>query len=90
MKSYYLTMIIQIVSFVFILAWVTGALIVVYQFFREYKGKKYNAGNSETDRFKKWKIGRNSIIRRGLRIFIAGISFQIILIIVQYFIPGGK
>ncbi len=90
MKSYFLTISFQTISFVLVLAWVTGMLIVVYQFFREYRGKQYDAGNCETDLFKLCKVRRNILIRRGIRIFIAGISFQVILIVVQYLINAGK
>ena len=90
MIPYFLIISFQIVSLVFVLAWVTGVLIVVFQFFREYRGKKYNAGNCETDLFKLWKVRRNILIRRGIRIFIAGISCQVMLILVQYLIHAGK
>lgn len=90
MKSYLLNISFQIVSFAFVLAWVTGMLIVMYQFFREYRGKQYDAGNCETDLFKQWKVRRNILIRRGIRIFFAGISCQVMLILVQYLMHAGK
>jgi len=90
MNSNLLPLSFQFVSFVFVITWVAGVLLVMYQFFREYRGKKYNAGNCEMDLFTQWKVRRNILIRRGIRIFIAGISFQVMLILVQYLIHAGN
>ena len=64
----------------------TGAVIITYQFFSEYKGKKYTTSHNETDTFNTWKIRRYILIRKGLWIMMIGIGLQVILIIVNYII----
>ena len=90
---------IQLLSFIFVIIWMTGAIIIVIEFFREYRGKRYEiehagrfTGTTETDidfreteHFEDWKTRKQIRISRGLKLFITGIVLQIILFIVQKF-----
>lgn len=79
MKTFFITFLFQIAIMICVLIWVTGALILTYQFFREFRGKKYSDNSEESSLFTKWKTDRALAMKKGLLIFIAGITFHFFL-----------
>ncbi|MFC1608390.1 hypothetical protein ACFL47_10525, partial [Candidatus Latescibacterota bacterium] len=72
-------MLVQIVNFIMIILWMTGLILIVIEFFREFRGKKYDADAQETEKFLAWKGKRYHRIKRGLIILISGMSIQVVL-----------
>ena len=84
MKIYSVQLAFQIFNFIVILTWMTGAIIIVYQFFREYRGKQYDEQGNVSEKFERWKTERYTRINKGIRIFTTGIVLQVLLLIVNY------
>jgi len=68
----------------------TGAFIIIYQFFREYRSSQYDKNHNETDAFKNWNIKRYTMIKKGSVIMAAGIALQALLVILPSIIRFYK
>ena len=83
--------------------WLTGAVLLLREFFSEYRGKVFDDSNlshraglpdhgaveiPETTEYRDWKAERSLRLKRALWLFIGGIAIHTVLHLSQtYFLP---
>ena len=90
LKFFNIPLALQIANIFSILLWLCGVLLVVYEFFREFHGKKYESTSEVTEKFSAWNSIRNKRIKTGFRLFVVGIILHILfytikILIIVYF-----
>jgi hypothetical protein len=86
-----------------IILWMSGAVLMLREFFQEYRGRMYDDSRlssragipdhgplevAESVEFQVWAADRSRRIHRALNLFLVGIALQIVLYAAQvYFLP---
>ena len=77
-----------ILTILAVMVWMTGVLIIVYEFFREYRGTLYDSGSHETEKYVQWKKRRSAQYKKGIIIMIIGFSLHALLIGIPYILKA--
>jgi len=73
-----------ILTILAVMLWMTGVLIIAFEFFREYRGTFYDSGSHETEKYVQWKKRRSAQYKKGTIIMIVGFSLHALLIVIPY------
>lgn len=77
-----------ILTILAVMVWMTGVSIIVYEFFREFRGARYDSAALETDTFMQWKKRRSAQYKKGIYIMIIGFSLHALLFIIPYIVKA--
>ena len=75
-----------ILTILAVMVWMTGVSIIVYEFFREYRGARYDSASHETEKYVQWKKRRSAQYKKGIYIMIIGFSLHALLLGIPYLV----
>jgi len=86
MDFYLIPLLVQIVNLALVIFWITGLILIVIEFFREFRGREYDTDSQETEKFRAWKGKRYRRVRRGIIIMVSGITTQVVFTSAIHFV----